>query len=287
MVMRWQLSLLIAAIIGLVILVSAAVFYWMKRSKHDACTAVAGYKMQGWIINMDKNEYRMSEFQKSYGASDLNQHMNIHRFPAIVGAEVDPSDYLSENALAELHATEERGYRTHHHQLSRGGIGCFLSHYTLIKRLAQSSDDCNAFLIFEDDIKLPLNFYETLTDVLKDAPKDWDVMLLGYHRVRGDALQQCDKFYKVNGFWGLFGYLISKEGACKFVKQVEDHRVDAQVDIFISYLSHIGELNTYAVKNQIVHGNDEMTTSDVQFYRVNDKEDDYDSAAMVYKGFLL
>ena len=266
--------LYICAICMIVLIVFVAYVYYKHTSSKTP-------RIQGWIVNMDKNKDRMVAFEKTYRTSDLSSHLHVHRFPAVVGADVDPAMHLSETALAELHDVEAKGHRTYHYQLSRGAIGCFLSHYYIMKKLAESSR-YDAFLMLEDDILLPRDFYKRLTNVLQEAPPEWDIILLGYHRVRGDAIN--DMFYKVDGFWGTFGYLITQKGAQKFIEQVGIHKVDAQIDAFMSYLRHYGIFKIYAVKDQIVNGNYEIGSSDVQAHHVTNGEDDN---TIMYRGILV
>lgn len=308
---RHRLLFLITCILCLICVTAIVTYYFRRASRtlytshhgdverrrdNDARTEHHTPSWQAWIINMDKNEYRMQEFQKSYQASDFsNNNITVHRFSAVVGAEIDPSSCLSDGALTEFIETEKRGYRTKHYQLSRGAIGCFLSHYYLMKKLVDTPS-CDMFLMLEDDIILPADCYAQIQDVLRSAPQHhdgdggWDIILLGYHRVRcGDdnELVRYDraKFQRVIGFWGMFGYIITKQGAQKFVEQVETtYKIDAQIDAFMSYLANKDILKIYAVTHQVISGNYELGTSDVQMhFNGNGDNDD----GMVYRGFLV
>ena len=55
--------------------------------------------------------------------SDFPLEMN--RFNGIIGNDIEPEKYLTNNAFHELHEIEEKGYKIFHHSLTRGGVGCF------------------------------------------------------------------------------------------------------------------------------------------------------------------
>jgi collagen beta-1,O-galactosyltransferase len=202
----------------------------------------------------------------------------VNRFSAVIGSELNPQIYLSKDAQNELTASEQKGFRTRHYQMSRGGIGCFLSHYELYKKLLQVNK--TMFFIFEDDIKFPKRTRQQLQVAIQNAPKDWDILLFGFSRLHG--YKEGTNYIKAMGFWGTFAYAIKKEGAIKFIKECDIHKLDAQIDAYLSYLSQRGILNVYAVSDRIISVADEG--SDIQFYgvRTENNEDPF-----MYKGLLV
>jgi len=219
------------------------------------------YDIVSWVINLDKNKERWNNVRRSYQQSDMTT-IPLNRFSAVVGKKLNPEVYLSEEAQHELANNEKRGYRTRHYQLSRGGIGCFLSHYEIFKKLMQTDNDM--YLIFEDDVAFPKNSQEQLSLAVQDAPKDWDVILFGFSRLHG--YKEKEKYVKAMGFWGTGSYAINRRGAIKFIKECDIHKMDAQIDAYMSYLSQSGKLNVYAVMDRIISTIDEG--SDIQFYGV-------------------
>ena len=87
-----------------------------------------------FIINMDKDKERYAKIIRYCEKSDFSNE-RIVRFPAIVGKSVPPEKWLSSDALTDLRLIEKNGYKTHHHSLTRGAIGCFLSHYYVLALL--------------------------------------------------------------------------------------------------------------------------------------------------------
>ena len=93
------------------------------------------HKVSLYAINLDKDKDRYSKLMKYYTNSDLADHHKLNRFSAIYGKDVDPEMWLTPEAMKEMRLIEKNGYRTHHHSITRGGLGCFLSHYHLAKNL--------------------------------------------------------------------------------------------------------------------------------------------------------
>lgn len=234
--------------------------------------------MKAFVINMDKNLYKWTLLKETYPFTDL-QKIPMERYSAVVGKEVDIHQWLNENGKRELIEVEENGYRTRHYQLTRGAIGCFLSHYQLAKKLLNDPDH-EIYLILEDDAGIRKETLREIQEVLDIAPPDWDILLLGYHRVNGLPL---NSFTKVTGFWGTFGYLINKKGAALFVAEVEATKIDAQIDAYLSWMSQIGKMNIYATKKDVIYDNNITNHSDIQLRLVPKNGID----PYMYKGFKV
>lgn len=222
---------------------------------------ISKYEITSWVINLDKNNKRWKAVEKSYLESDM-KHIPLKRFSAVVGNDLNPKVYLTKQALKDLEVMEKTNYRSRHYQLSRGGIGCFLSHYELYKKLSQTINDM--FFIFEDDILFEKNNLKTIVKTINNAPKDWDIILLGFSRLHG--YKENKDFIKPLGFWGTWAYVINKKGAINFLKNCDIHNMDAQIDAYLSYLAQRGKINIYAVSDRIITTTDEG--SDIQFYGV-------------------
>jgi len=60
--------------------------------------------------------------------------------------------------------------------LTRGMIGCYLSHRRCWQKCVESGE---AIIVFEDDVVLASDFSSQLASAFAVAPADWDVLLLG------------------------------------------------------------------------------------------------------------
>jgi GR25 family glycosyltransferase involved in LPS biosynthesis len=195
-----------------------------------------------FCINLDKDNHRYENLQRSYYASDM-KHIQLERYSAILGATVSIEQWLSPSAMNEFYAVKKNGYRTHHYQLTSGAVGCFLSHYYLAKQLLDDSS-ADTYLILEDDVQLLPSAYTIMTRELEHAPADWDLIAFYYHRVIGEPA--CRHFKHVNGFWGMGTYLLNKKGARKIVDEVEQNKIDGQIDAYLSRMSQQNKIRLYA-----------------------------------------
>lgn len=208
-----------------------------------------------FMINMDKDKERNENFYKNYLNSDLSK-IKIDRFPAIVGKNEDPKMWLTHESAKELRLIEKNGYRTHHHSVTRGAIGCFLSHYTLAKKLLKETT-VDAYLIFEDDTALLPFTYNKIQESLKHLPNDWDYVM--FYTIRAVGRKENEFFNKLKSFWGMNCYLINKSGAKKLIDEVEKNKIDGQIDCYLSKMIQQNKLNIYASKTHFVSSNSKDT----------------------------
>lgn len=206
--------------------------------------------MTAYIINMDKNKERWNRVIQNYNNSDMTE-LNLQRYSAIVGKEVYVKNWLTPYAMVELEQTERNKYRLYHYQLTMGGIGCFLSHYNLMKQLIDDPNN-EYYFIMEDDIVFSKNTFHTVKQSILNAPPDWDMLLFGYIRTVKNTNYSNTDFMKLNSFWGTQGYVISKKGAKKFVDEVDANKIDGQIDAYFSRMIQQGKINIYAYKIPII-----------------------------------
>jgi len=234
-------------------------FYRCKIGSKSVDTFKLGsIQPRTFCINLDKDSHRYENLQRSYYASDL-KHVQLERYSAILGSTINIEQWLSSSAINEFYTVKKNGYRTHHYQLTSGAIGCFLSHYYLAKRLLDDSS-ADTYLILEDDVQLLPSAYTIMMRELEHAPDDWDLIAFYYHRVIGEPSGKPTKnsinggatdsniyrFKRVDGFWGTGTYLLNKKGARKFVDEVENNKLDGQIDAYLSRMSQQNKIMLYA-----------------------------------------
>jgi GR25 family glycosyltransferase involved in LPS biosynthesis len=230
-----------------IIVVLVLVLLFLKNKNKQTLTKVS-------VINMDRNKARLDAVKKRYDMSDMK--LPLERFSAIVGTSVNPADYITPSAIKELRETEENGYRTKHCQLTRGAIGCYLSHVELLKNIKPGE----IHLILEDDIIIVPNTMALVNETLYTAPRDWDMILLGYNSLKGTS--KINTFVKVKSFWGMCAYLINYKGAQKFLKETGKD-FDCQIDSLMSWMASSEYLNIWALQNPIMITNGAYET-DIQ-----------------------
>ena len=219
--------------------------------RHNNKVKELNKKTQCFVINLEKNADRLQRFYDSYSRSDLSV-VKLSRFDAINGKQLDLQDYVTNEAYKQIMQAESSGYRQRHYELTRGAVGCFLSHASLFKRLLQD-DDKEFYLIFEDDAYIPPKVIDRLAYLLDKAPDDWDIIVFGV--IREVLIDRGMLFDKVKAWWGLFGYAINKRGAQKFLDEFSKHKIDKQIDSMMSLMVAENKLNVYSSKMHLISHN--------------------------------
>jgi GR25 family glycosyltransferase involved in LPS biosynthesis len=240
-------------------------------------TVVTPKNTTAYVINLDKNTDRLETFKKSYELSDISE-ISLIRFPAIVGKNVNMEQWLPPETMKELEYVEKKGYRTHHYQLTRGGVGCFIIHYTLAKKLLSDKRN-DYYLIMEDDIIMNNVGFKEMQEALLNAPENWDILLFGFLRIINP--EYVGNFIRPSGYWGMHGYLLNRKGAKKLVLETELIKMDGQIDAFISRMIQQNKMNVYAYKKHIFYPVGQ--TSNIQTgLRIKEGVDPYN-----YKGYIV
>jgi GR25 family glycosyltransferase involved in LPS biosynthesis len=173
---------------------------------------------------------------------------------------------LSELAKAELQQLETTGFRTKHYQLTKGAIGCYLSHVKIWENVLKNNYE--TVLIFEDDAKVPPDLNDKMHEELKNIPNDWDIVLFGY------ICKKCMKYEKymvVERFMLTHCYIIKKSAIIKIMNSNTLFPITQQIDSLMSELSSI--LNIYSVKDKLVKQFSSRT--DVQAPLINREQRKY------------
>lgn len=228
-----------------------------------------------YLINLDRRPDRLERFMRTYDNSDMRD-IPIQRIQAVDGSDLDISKVpLSDIARGELKQIETTGFRSRHYQITKGSIGCALSHIKIWKHIVENNYSHG--LIFEDDVNVPATLKANMIKSVKNIPKNWDVILMGYHCKECENVK--DKNYRiVNRFILLHNYAISYAGIVKILKTNSLFPITQQIDSYLSELSQ-DILNIYAIQNPIIHQNGSRT--DIQTPIMKLKNVDVDSRQKV------
>eukprot|EP00943_MAST-04B_sp_MAST-4B-sp1_P008802 g8802.t1 len=136
-------------------------------------------------------------------------------------------------------------------ELTRGSIGCALSHIQIWENILTSTTyhTDTYFIVLEDDIYVTHDFDSKLKRYMNKLPKDFDIIYLGtqyyvkyQHIVQNPDADTDDKslpFLKkvLYDHYGTFGYMISRKGAQKLLhnvyplkKQIDSYIIDATIN---------------------------------------------------------
>ena len=205
-----------------------------------------------FVINLDKDTSRYNDFLEYYNQSDFAD-IPCERFSAINGKNVNSEDYLSEHAKSEFQEVKSQGYRTKHHQLTDGGVGCFLSHTSLAKKLVDEEEDDVQYIVFEDDIACKPNSKQQFDKYMKQAPEDWDYLSFQQWKLEGDDVNE--HFKRPSSFWGTGFYVMNKSGAQKLLDEMNSVKMDGQIDAYLSRMSQQRKMNLYACPKSLTKDN--------------------------------
>jgi GR25 family glycosyltransferase involved in LPS biosynthesis len=238
-----QQKFLTLFIILFVVLLLITIIYVGTKMNNSKIIKKFSKKTKSFVINLEKNADRLARFTDSYDESDINI-IPLERFNAVNGKTLELQKYVTDKAYDQINSAETNGYRLRHYELTRGAVGCFMSHTTLYKKLLDDREH-DFYLIFEDDAFVPQSVIKPLQLYLDNAPYDWDIIVFGVIR---EVIDQKGKLFdKVKTWWGLFGYAINKKGAKKFVNELnQKKRIDKQIDSMMSMMIQEKKLNVYS-----------------------------------------
>ena len=237
-------------------------------------------RTQCHYINLNRSKDRRESFLKSFGGSDLS-NCGIKRFDAIDGKLLDAAAILTPEALKQLLKSEALGYRTKHYEVTRGSIGCFLSHTSLYEMLMKD-DEHDSYIVFEDDVVVSKDIRRKLSRI--ELPPKWDILLFYTHRsrefVKADSCSKVSRggLRRLNGFWGMQGYMINKRGARAVIERVASKKMDAQIDSLLSRMTR-DDLVIYATPTNLVETSNLHHTTSIQV-DISESSD-----AFVYDGY--
>lgn len=214
---------------------------------------------KSWVINLKKNKKRLHQFNKYYMSSDIRS-ITLNRFDAINGQEIDIEQYVTPKAYKQIHFSETNGYRLKHYELTRGAVGCYLSHVSLYQKLLED-DSVDYYIIFEDDAQFQPEIMEILSLYVDSLPENWDLFVLG--TIHQEIFKTVGYFTKLKVFWGLFGYVINKKGARLFVDQFLEERINKQIDSMMSVMTINDRFNVYGLIKPLVY-QDHQWGTDIQ-----------------------
>ena len=195
-----------------------------------------------YLINLKRRPDRLTVFRRDFAKSDINMELKL--IEGVDGSKLDIEQQdLTELARAELKQLETTGYRSKHYQLTRGGIGCYLSHIKVWNAIIK--DNSNIGLVFEDDSTLPPNIQQATNEALKNPPSDWDMILLGVACHTCSGVRTRPGFLRVKRFWLTHAYLIKSSAIKKIFKSDALFPIAQQIDSLLSELSNT--IKIYAV----------------------------------------
>ena len=233
--------------------------------------------MQGsihfYVINLKQRTDRWKTFSEQRAIKKIMKTYPFERFDAIAGSTIDiPND--NRISMRTRRNIKESSRRDHEDLNTAGGIGCYLSHVEVWKKIAMNQEEYG--IVFEDDTKLPDDFLTVLKSSMKDLnllPEMPDVWTFSYgwdffYKTKGKELPQ-NITENHRGPWiyntcpgGLNGYLLTREGAKKLLENA--FPIDMHVDLYICMNVDLKKILCVAHKDLILNLLVESEKSDIQ-----------------------
>jgi len=135
--------------------------------------------------------------------------------------------------------------------LTRGAVGCFLSHLELFRYSVRENI---ILIVLEDDVQIVDDFEDFLSIALGSIDHDFNIIYLGQplNQWRPNSRHENDFFWEIrDGYHGTFGYVIHPA----YSKFLMDHlfRVDNHIDNMMLQLNTIYNIKVLLFKDALVY----------------------------------
>uniref|UniRef100_A0A7N9AN53 procollagen galactosyltransferase n=1 Tax=Mastacembelus armatus TaxID=205130 RepID=A0A7N9AN53_9TELE len=156
--------------------------------------------------------------------------------------------------VSEIHALGIHmlpGYSDPYHgrPLTKGELGCFLSHYNVWKEIVEQR--LHTSLVIEDDLRFEVFFKRRLMNLMREVENeglDWDLIYIGRKRMQIDhpekAVPNIHNLVEADYSYWTLGYMMSLQGAEKLLKAEPLKRV-LPVDEFLPIMFNKHPVSDY------------------------------------------
>ncbi|XP_022449053.1 procollagen galactosyltransferase 2 isoform X2 [Delphinapterus leucas] len=167
-----------------------------------------------FMINLKRRKDRRDRMLRTL----YEQEIEVKIVEAVDGKALNTSQ------LKALNIEMLPGYRDPYSSrpLTRGEIGCFLSHYSVWKEVIDR--ELEKTLVIEDDVRFEHQFKKKLTKLMDDIDRvqlDWELIYIGRKRMQlkepEKAVPNVVNLVEADYSYWTLGYVISLEGAQKLV----------------------------------------------------------------------
>ena len=229
---------------------SAIVFFCNRNSNIESfysdTTWFGPYFNKIYLVNLPDTEIGQNRWNRLKKIKWLFPY--LHRFPGIYGKRYDFTRELNSGILYPKWdvGTWKSEPRPRFVNMSLGELGCSLSHYNIWKDIVKNQLESS--LVIEDDAtRYSSDFRENVRDIMKYAPNDWDIVLLGFWLHRGEKGYPINNmFYRVKDFALTHCYAIHQRGAQKLLGLTP---IDMPLDSWLSKVSD--KLNIYRHNKEV------------------------------------
>ncbi|XP_037642447.1 procollagen galactosyltransferase 2 isoform X1 [Sebastes umbrosus] len=199
-------------------LTEALIAYTMEPSQYVHTTPKEAGKMgfdEIFLINLKRRSDRRDRMLSSLAVLGINATLT----------EAVDGKALNSSQLQAMGIDMLPGYKDPYSDrvLTRGEIGCFLSHYNIWKQVLQQ--DLQQVLVLEDDVRFEHRFRSRLVTIMENVQRvglEWDLIYVGRKRLQVKEPELWVKgvsnlVHPDYSYWTL-GYVLSLNGAQKLLQ---------------------------------------------------------------------
>lgn len=198
-----------------------------------------------YCINLKERTDRWNRFVSQPALQDLQQRFPFERFEGVNGKTVDIANDSRVSIRTRRNILFQKR-RDHEDLDTPGGVGCYLSHYGVWNKFAQSNEE--ACLIFEDDAYITPSFFPDLEKAWKDLAafpkgKEPDVWILSYPfntrliDILGNTSERQGN-WEYNVHAPNTAYIVFRKGVQKLIENALP--IDGHLDHYMYRLAQLG-----------------------------------------------
>lgn len=198
--------------------------------------------IEAWIITLNPH----SDAVQSLSSALSSQGFRVHYYAAVDGRQQMPELKEGER-ISELGSLINRKA-----PLTRSEVGCYLSHFRLIKQA--HARGAEQVVIFEDDVIVEEGLYQVIKEILKLDSSYHLVRLMSLKLRKRNIIKPLFGDYQLvratRGTLGTQGYVLNRQGMEKIIKFGATLRmpIDKVYDSFFMF-----GLNCYNVEPHLIH----------------------------------
>ncbi|XP_014048151.1 procollagen galactosyltransferase 1 [Salmo salar] len=194
-----------------------------------------------FMINLKKRTDRRDRMLRTL----YEQEIACKVIQAVDGKAMNISEI---NALG-IHMLPGYSDPYHGRPLTKGELGCFLSHYNIWKEIAERG--LKSSLVIEDDLRFEVFFKRRLMNLMSEVESqglDWDLIYIGRKRMQVDrpekSVPNIHNLVEADYSYWTLGYMISLQGAQKLLRAEPLKRI-LPVDEFLPVMFNKHPVSDY------------------------------------------
>ncbi|XP_051742076.1 procollagen galactosyltransferase 1 isoform X1 [Ctenopharyngodon idella] len=168
-----------------------------------------------FMINLKRRDDRRERMLRAL----REQEIDCKIFAAVDGKAMNVSEIQSMG----IHMLPGYSDPYHGRPLTKGELGCFLSHYNIWKEIEDRG--LKTSLVLEDDLRFEIFFKRRLQNLMHEVESkglDWDLIYIGRKRMQVDrpekAVPNIRNLVEADYSYWTLGYMMSLQGAKKLLK---------------------------------------------------------------------